>query len=391
MKKHIFIIWTRRINLQRGGVHRIIHILMTYLPKYGYEVDYLYTTDGYLTVHHYLSPQEDMPIAWSDLPAYLSAAGCDLLIGQDGGYSAQLSLLVKEWHAQGIEYITQFHNSVLLMEKTFSRSYWKWAVGHGDSLRERMAALTRWCFYPLWLKKCRKSVAENILANQAVARKIVVLSRHELPEIARLTGRSTDKFAVINNPLSWEKIESPEILRDKKKEVLIVSRLYNPEKRIDLALKAWHMIEQRGYADWRLRIVGAGKHEAYLKSYAKRLKLKNVSFEGRRESYPYYQTAAIFMMTSAVEGWGLTLTESMQTATVPVAFDSYPAIRDIITDGHDGVLVANNDVAAYADAVARLIDNPQERNRIALNGLQSCRRFVVEPIVEQWVKLIESL
>jgi glycosyltransferase involved in cell wall biosynthesis len=389
--KHIFIIWTEPLDLQRGGVHRIIHILMTYLPKYGYEVDYLYTTDGYKTVHHYLSPQEHTPIAWADLPAYLSAAGCDLLIGQDGVFSAQLSLLVNAWHADGIEYITEFHNSVLLMEKAFSRRYWKWAVSNGDSLRERFTALTRWCLYPLWLKKCRKSVAQNIIANQSIARKIVVLSRHELPKIAKLTGQPTDKFAVINNPLSWEKIENREILRGKKKEVLIVSRLYNPEKRIDLALKAWQIIEQRGYADWTLRIVGAGKHEDYLKNYAKQLKLKNVSFEGRQDSYPYYQTAAIFLMTSAVEGWGLTLTESMQTATVPVAFDSYPAIRDIITDGYDGILVADNDVAAYADAVARLIDNPQERNRIALNGLQSCRRFMIEPIVEQWVNLIESL
>lgn len=391
MKKHIFIIWTRRINLQRGGIHRIIHILMTYLPKYGYEVDYLYTTDGYKTVHHYLSPQEDAPIAWSDLPAYLSAHGCDLLLGQDGGYSTQLSLLVKAWHAEGIEYITEFHNSVLLMEKAFSRRYWKWAFRNGDSLCERIMALIRYCFYPLWLRKCRKSVIRNILVNQSIARKIVVLSRNELPEIAKLTGQSTDKFAVINNPLSWEKIERPEILNGKKKEVLIVSRLYNPEKRIDLALQAWQIIEQRGYADWSLRIVGAGKHEDYLKNYAKQLKLKNVSFEGRQESYPYYQTAAIFMMTSAVEGWGLTLTESMQTATVPVAFDSYPAIRDIITDGYDGKLVTDNDVVAYADAVAWLIDNPQERNRIALNGLESCRQFMIEPIVKQWVKLIESL
>jgi glycosyltransferase involved in cell wall biosynthesis len=364
---------------------------MTYLPKYGYTVDYLYTTDNYNSFHHHLSEQKEISIPVNDLPVYLSAQGCDLLIGQDGGFSARLSLLVKAWDLKDLKYITEFHNSVLLMEKVFSRHYWMWAFRNGDSLRERIMALTRYFLYPLWLKKCRKSVAQNIIDNQAIARKIVVLSRHELPEIVKLTGQSTDKFAVINNPLSWEKIESPEILNSKKKEVLIVSRLYNPEKRIDLALKAWQMIEQRGYVDWSLRIVGAGKHEDYLKKYAKQLKLKNVSFEGRQESYPYYQTASIFMMTSAVEGWGLTLTESMQTATVPVAFDSYPAIRDIITDDYNGKLVPDNDVAAYADVVAWLIDNPQERNRIALNGLESCRRFMIEPIVEQWVNLIESL
>jgi glycosyltransferase involved in cell wall biosynthesis len=354
-------------------------------------VNYLYTTDNYNTFHHYQSTTEDLPISVSELPDYLIAHNCNLLIGQDGVFSAQLSLLVQSWNLKDIKYITEFHNSVLVIEKAFSKHYWKWNFRHGDTSKERIASLLRYCFYPLWLKKCRKSAANNILANQVAAEKIIVLSKHELPEIAALTKGSTEKFVVINNPLSWEKVESPEILNEKKKEVLIVSRLYNPEKRIDVALKVWQSIELRGHTDWKLRIVGAGRHEAYLKSYAKQLQLKNVSFEGRQDSYLYYRRAAIFMMTSAVEGWGLTLTESMQTGTVPVAFESYPAIRDIITDGYDGVLVRDMDVVAYVDAVEALINDAEERNRIALNGLNSCKRFSTELIIKQWVNFIESL
>ena len=85
-------------------------------------------------------------------------------------------------------------------------------------------------------------------------------------------------------------------------------------------------------------------------------------------------------VTSAVEGWGLTLTESMQTGVVPIAFDSYPALHEIITDRYDGCIIRDNDLDAYAVCMEELMRNRKERERIARNGIESCR-----------VKLIESL
>ena len=151
------------------------------------------------------------------------------------------------------------------------------------------------------------------------------------------------------------------------------------------------MLENRGFTDWQLTIVGAGVHEEYLKTLAGKLCLKHVEFTGRQDPVPYYRESSIFMMTSAVEGWGLTLTESMQTGVVPIAFDSYPALHDIITDRYDGCIIPDDDLRAYADCVEELMRNRTERERIAHNGLKSCRRFEINNIVEQWVKLIESL
>lgn len=166
-----------------------------------------------------------------------------------------------------------------------------------------------------------------------------------------MTSTDLSRCKVINNPLSWETVENVEILPRKKKQVLIVSRLYNPEKRLDRALKIWQILEQRGLTDWRLIIVGAGIHEDYLKGLSEKLALKNIMFAGRQNPVPYYRNAALFMMTSAVEGWGLTLTESMQTGVVPIAFDSYPALHDIITDGYDGCIIPDDDLDAYADCM----------------------------------------
>ncbi len=393
MIKKIYIIWTERLNVQRGGVHRVIYILMRHLPKYGHEVHYLYTEDAYQTFHLYNDDERNEKIiSLSEMRQFLVDNRCDLLIGQDGGCSSRLSELVAEWHISDMKYVTEYHNSILLMERTFSRHYWKWLAQQSEtSLRTKALARVRLIMYPLWLIHCRRAVLDNFLANYRVANALVLLSKHEIPEIQKLTDMDLARCKVINNPLSWEKIEGEQILDGKKKQVLIVSRLYNPEKRLDRAMKIWKILAKRGLTDWQLIIVGAGVHEAYLKTLSCEPGLKNVVFTGRQAPYPYYRDAALFMMTSAVEGWGLTLTESMQTGVVPIAFDSYPALHDIITDRYDGCIIPDDDLEAYANCMEELMCNPEERERIARNGLVSCRRFEINIIVEQWATLIESL
>lgn len=393
MKKNIYIIWIKRLNVQRGGVHRIIHILMQHLPKYGYMVRYLYTEDTYQTFHLYDADiEKEITIPLFGMKQYLIDNHCDLLIGQDGIFFSKLSELVAEWKIPGMKYITEFHNSILLMEKVFSRHYWHWVAKLPTTpIHVKWLAQLRLLMYPLWLKRCRQSVLDNFLANYRVADALILLSKYEIPEIQKLTDIDLLRCKVINNPLSWEKVENAKILQQKKKQVLIVSRLYNPEKRIDRALKIWKILEQRGFVDWKLIIVGAGVHEGYLQGLSEELALKNVTFTGRQDPIPYYRDAALFMMTSAVEGWGLTLTESMQTGVVPIAFDSYPALHDIITDGYDGRIIPDDDLEVYADCMEELMHNREKREQMALNGLESCHRFEINKIVEQWVKLIESL
>ena len=74
-----------------------------------------------------------------------------------------------------------------------------------------------------------------------------------------------------------------------------------------------------------------------------------------------------------------------------IAFDSYPALHEIITDRYDGCIIRDNDLDAYAVCMEELMRNRKERERIARNGIESCKRFETDKIIVQWVKLIESL
>lgn len=392
--KHIFIFWTERLNEQRGGIHRVILLLLRHLPARGFDVHYLYTLDDYRSFKLYNSDQslEEM-ISVENLKDYLIVHNCDIILGQDAGLSPLLTTLVKKMNIYGVKFVSEYHSSFLLIYSKLNYNFLKFEFTQNPFLRAKLSILFKFIFFPLWKKRVWENLAKDFrhtLTNSDVS---LLLSSREIPIAKSILGTEQNiRFVSIPNPLSWEKIEEPTILQQKKKEVLVVSRLYNPEKRIDIVLKVWKKLQDRGCVDdWNLTIIGDGIHKDYLMQMSADMNLCNVVWKGWGDPKPYYKKASIFMMTSASEGWGLTLTESMQTGTVPIAFDTYRALHDIITSGYDGYIVKPNDIKTYADRMQFLIENPLEREKIALNGLESCKRFSTEKVMDKWAEMLNNV
>jgi glycosyltransferase involved in cell wall biosynthesis len=212
----------------------------------------------------------------------------------------------------------------------------------------------------------------------------VLLSAHFIPDFTRIAGRKPDKFHAIGNVLTLEN-HTPPALSQKQKEALIVSRLDEPQKRLSLALKIWQKIErEEDLQGWKLTIVGDGADMEYYQYLSRKLKLQRCTFEGRHPPLLYLKRASIFMMTSAWEGWGLTLTEAQQMGVTPIAFDSFGAVHDIIQDEYNGLLVPDNDTKAYAAQLQRLMRNDTLRHTMAQNAMESSRRFEIAKTVKKW-------
>ena len=116
-----------------------------------------------------------------------------------------------------------------------------------------------------------------------------------------------------------------------------------------------------------------------------------MSFEGIQDPLPYYQKASIFLMVSAFEGWGLTLTEAQQCGCVPIAFDSYSAVHDIIDNDKNGIIVPEGDMDAYAHRLQELMNNPEALQRLSDNARKDCLRYSRENIAKQWKTLLDNL
>lgn len=238
-----------------------------------------------------------------------------------------------------------------------------------------------------------KKLHDNYKRTYEAADKTVLLSKGFVSDFAQYARiNETSKFYVIHNALSFSNYFDILDYCEKQKEIIIVSRLEERQKRISLALLIWSQIENRPeFNDWTLRIIGSGSDGHKYINFVNRNHLERVVFEGRQDPEPYYKRASIFMMTSSFEGWGLTITEAQQNGVVPIVFNSYASASDIITDGYNGFLVSNNDMNLYMCRLVSLMSDYNLRYQMARNCVERSKRFDKNAICDDWVQLFKQL
>ena len=200
----------------------------------------------------------------------------------------------------------------------------------------------------------------------------IVLSYSHIPKIVKRAKLKNDsKMKVITNMLTFPEIQSATILDKKEKSVLVVSRMDENQKKISTILKAWSGIKNKnGYT---LDIVGTGKDINKYKEWVQKNNVTDVIFHGHQSPLPYYQRAAIFLMTSPREGWGLTITESMQNGVVPVVMNTSSVFSEIVENGVSGYLT--NDIQEFKEKLQLLILNDENRHKMALAALDKAKCF----------------
>lgn len=243
-------------------------------------------------------------------------------------------------------------------------------------------------FRPLYLKYFYlRQRRHNLYIYNQSDRYVSLVPANEQQLIQFYHMADISKLCSIANPLSFDSFATDKQIALKEQKVLIVGRFEENTKRISLALKIWSEIEKRGVSGWKLIIVGDGEARNMYYQLAKELQLRNISFEGRQNPLMYYQKAAIFMMTSITEGFGLTLTEAQQNGVVPIAANTFPSLGDIIQSGYSGIIVPDGDVKLYVDNLYELMNNSKLRQKLAKSAVESSRRFTLESICAQWYDL----
>lgn len=245
--------------------------------------------------------------------------------------------------------------------------------------------------YKNWSKKQQlKNHSRNYLNSD----KYVFLSKSFENHYKELSGQidTDNKLTAISNPLTYNLEYDVKELDSKKKEVLFVGRIYEYHKRVSYVLRIWKKIEENNsFNDWTLKIVGDGPDMQKSKELAISLGLKRYSFEGFRNPQPYYKDASIFMMTSAFEGFGMTLVEAQQYGVVPMAMDTYRSLHDILTNNSNGIISENDNLELYTQMLIKLMGNKEYRNELSLKALESCKRFKLDTIANQWESVFNEI
>ena len=89
------------------------------------------------------------------------------------------------------------------------------------------------------------------------------------------------------------------------------------------------------------------------------------------------------------ESFGMVLTEAFAAGT-PVIASDIAGYRDVVRDGHDGVLVPVGDPQALAEALRDLYDEPERRAMMAHNAAADVERFAWPRVAAQVLEAYED-
>lgn len=219
---------------------------------------------------------------------------------------------------------------------------------------------------------------------------VVAVSQGVADDLVKTTWLPRELITVIYNP-----IVTPELLEKAKENVvhpwfkpgqppviLSAGRL-TKQKDFPTLIRAFALVRAKHPA--RLMILGEGEERPKLEALVRELGLEDdVSMPGFVDNpYAYMARAAVFVLSSAWEGFGNVLVEAMAVGTPVVSTDCPSGPAEILEGGKWGKLVPVGDVEGLAGAITEQISSP-----IGLGIAAACDRFMLEKIVEQYGEIL---
>ena len=102
------------------------------------------------------------------------------------------------------------------------------------------------------------------------------------------------------------------------------------------------------------------------------------------------KAADVFVLNTAYEGLSHQLIEVMDIGT-PIVTTKVGGNPELITDGVDGFLVEYNDAPALQEAIIRVLDHPESRERIVQSARARSKQFAREVVIEDLVSVLKSI
>lgn len=219
----------------------------------------------------------------------------------------------------------------------------------------------------------------------------VILSDRLIDPLLKLVDKDIDKEKLVSIPnfVTYPTHITNEEFFQKEKIVLVVSRINEIQKRLSRVLDAWSKVYST-MPEWRLVIVGDGNRLNRYKHLVKKMNLQNIYFEGPQDPLNYYKKASLFLMTSIAEGFGMTILEAEQNGVVPICYDSFLSLHDLVIDGYNGYIIENDNKIRFVDKMLRVMKDDHLRGSLALNAISHTEKFSKDIIIRKWLSLLEK-
>lgn len=173
--------------------------------------------------------------------------------------------------------------------------------------------------------------------------------------------------------------------------ITAVGRL-DPQKGFDLLLDAFARVAP-DCPDWQLVIWGEGPERSRLEAQREalglcgRVRLPGLSSEPRQ----WVCESEVFVMSSRFEGWGNVLSEAIAADLPVISYDCDFGPSEMITHGVNGLLVEPENVDALADAIRRVLADPELRRSLGGHGAAYISRHTPAAVASEWLALVDAV
>ena len=197
--------------------------------------------------------------------------------------------------------------------------------------------------------------------------KIICISKQVQNSLIKWVPKMKEKIEIIPNgiPMNSKSNDNPLM---KKIDVLFVGRLVQ-QKGINFLLEAVSILQKKYKKLIRVAVVGDGPLKKELIKMCEELKIKDsVEFLGfQRDIDQIMRSSRVLVLPSRQEGFGLVLLEAMKNK-LPIIATNVGGIPEIITNGHEGILVPKGNPKILANSINYLFENSELRNQFIQNA-----------------------
>ena len=200
-----------------------------------------------------------------------------------------------------------------------------------------------------------------------------------------------NKGAVIPNAVFNPLIDEIEPCKNRQKIIYGVGRLAE-QKRFDILVDAFAAVKEK-HNDYKLVIFGTGALEQELNQKIESLGLSDCALlaGSNNNALKFVANGAAFALTSDFEGMPNVLLEAMAVGVPCVSTRCPMGPEELIVDGENGVLVSVGSSQEIAEALNKIIENPDFADKISKNAREILYTHNISAVTDEWINYAQSV
>lgn len=181
------------------------------------------------------------------------------------------------------------------------------------------------------------------------------------------------------------------------KIILTVGR-YNPKKGYEYIPSIIHeLLKLRDDFIWLIAGKGVEEKISISPEISRHVKFLTQFCKPNTDSYALpgsdliriYKASDVFVYPTIIEGLANVTLEAL-AAGLPVIVSDVPGCHDIITDGHDGLLIEMGRTKDFAEKTHNLLNNEVLTNKLKKNGLRTIEAYSSESVINKYYSFFKA-